>query len=97
MAERGITLYMAGCEPAVINYRPFYAALCLITGGRYVPLKDANRLTEMIIGGAREDMSMERLMAKVHEEYMKEVAEKGERVDEDELTKRVHKVLNLES
>lgn len=97
MAHRGITLYMAGCEPTVMTYRPFYAALCLITGGCYVPLNGADRLTEMIVDGTREDMSMERLMAKVHEEYMKEVAEKGERVNEDELTKRVHQVLNLES
>ena len=97
MSERGITLYVAGCEPTVQKYRPYYAALCLITGGRYVPLNTADRLTEMIVGGAREDLSMERLMAKVHEEYMKEIAEKGERVNEDELTKRVHQVLNAES
>lgn len=57
-------------------------------------LNDAERLTDVIVGGTREDISMERLMAQVHNEYMKEVAEKGERVNEDELTKRIHRVLN---
>ena len=59
-----------------------------------MPLNNSARLTEMIVGGAREEISMEKLMAQVHEEYFKEVAENRGRVDEDELTKRIHKVLN---
>lgn len=94
MAKKGITLYTAGCEPSLTPYRNFFIALSLITGGQYVPLNDAAKLTDVIVGGAREDISMEKLMAQVHNEYMKEVAEKGERVNEDELTKRIHSVLN---
>lgn len=97
MAKRGITLYCAGCEPSLFNFRQFFIALCLITGGQYVPLDDSENLTNVIIGGAREDISMEKLMAQVHNEYMKEVAEKGKRVDEDELTRRIHNVLNSKS
>lgn len=69
-------------------------AISLVTGGIYVPLENADDLTSVIIGGAREDISMERMMAQVHEEVMKEAAEKGTKVDEDYLTKRVHQVLN---
>ena len=37
---------------------------------------------------------MEKMMAQVHEEVMKEAAEKGTTVNEDELTKRIHTLLN---
>jgi hypothetical protein len=97
MAKKGITLYCAGCEPSLTAYRQFFIALCLITGGQYVPLADAAELTNVIVGGAREDISMEKLMAQAHAEYMKEVAEKGECVNEDELTKRIHSVINSKS
>jgi hypothetical protein len=97
MAEKGITLYCAGCEPALIKYRQFFIALTLITGGRYVPLDDANQLSNVIIGGTREEMSLEIMMAQVHNEVMKEAAEKGTRVDEDALTRRIHKLLNSKS
>lgn len=94
MAKKGITLYCVGCEPSITPYMQFFIALCLITGGQYVPLDNANKLSNVIIGGAREEMSMEKMMADAHNEYMKEVAEKGGRVDEDELTKRIHSVIN---
>lgn len=97
MAASGITLYTAGVEPPLASYRAFFVALSLITGGQYVPLNDSHLLTDVIVGGAREDISMEKLMAQVHNEYMKEIAEKGQRVDEDELTKRIHRVLNSTS
>ena len=48
MAEKGITLYCAGCEPSLTPYRQFFIALCLITGGQYVPLNQANNLTSVI-------------------------------------------------
>ncbi len=47
MAEKGITLYCAGCEPSLTPYRQFFIALCLITGGQYVPLSQANNLTNV--------------------------------------------------
>jgi hypothetical protein len=94
MAEQGITLYCVGCEPSITPFKQFFVALALITGGKYVPLANATELTKVIIGGAREEVSMEKLMAQVHDEVMKEAAAKGTRVDEDELTKRIHKLLN---
>ena len=37
---------------------------------------------------------MEKLMAQVHNDIMKEAAEKGTRVDEDELSKRIQQLIN---
>ena len=37
---------------------------------------------------------MEKLMAQVQNELMKEAAEKGTKINEDELTKKVQQVLN---
>ena len=97
MAERGITLYCCGCEPGLTPYRQFFAALCLITGGKYVSLNSAENLTTMILDGTHQEISMEKMMAQVHNEVMKEAAEKGSGIDEDELTNRIHKLLNLKS
>ncbi len=97
MAEKGITLYCVGCEPALLQYRQFFIALSLITGGHYVPLNKADNLTNVIIGGTRCEVSMEKMMAQVHEEVMREAAEKGTKVNEEELTKRMHELLNSKS
>ncbi len=97
MAQKGITLYCCGCEPSLTPYRQFFAALCLITGGQYIPLNNAENLSNVIIGGTRQEISMEKMMAQVHQEVMKEAAEKGTRVDEEELTKRIHNLLNSKS
>jgi hypothetical protein len=94
MAEQGITLYCIGCEPCITRFKQYFIALSLITGGKYFPLANAQDLARVMIGGAREEVSMEKLMAQVHNEVMKEAAEKGSRVDEDELTRRIHKLLN---
>jgi hypothetical protein len=94
MAERSIVLYCAGCEPSLKPFREFFSALTLITGGKYVPLDQADNLSNVIVGGTREEVSMEKLMAQVHAEVMKEAADKGEAVNEDVLTKRIHQVLN---
>lgn len=97
MAKKGITLYCAGCEPALTRHRQFFIALCLITGGQYIPLENSKDLTEVIIDGTREEISMEKMMVQVQNEYMKEVTETGNCVDENELTKRIHRVINTQS
>ncbi|CAF0970957.1 unnamed protein product [Brachionus calyciflorus] len=94
MAQKGITLYCAGCEPSLNPYRQFFISLCLITGGQYVTLNNAKYLTNVIIDGTREEISMEKMMAQIHNDIMREAAEKGTRVDEEELTKKVHEILN---
>ena len=44
MAEKGITIYMIGCEPAIQPYKTFFEGLAHVTGGQYVPLNHAHLL-----------------------------------------------------
>ncbi|CAF1392948.1 unnamed protein product, partial [Didymodactylos carnosus] len=93
MAEKSITLYSVGCEPAVSSYRDFFMAIAFKTGGQYIPLDHAGNLAAVIIGSAQEEISLEKLMAQVHEEVMKEAAARGGPVDEIELTRRIQDLL----
>ena len=68
MAAKGITLYSVGCEPAILPYKDFFAAIAFTTGGQYVPLRNASLLAKVIVGGAVEEISLEKLMAEVQEE-----------------------------
>ncbi|KAH3776410.1 uncharacterized protein LOC127844871 [Dreissena polymorpha] len=89
MAGKGITLYVVGCEPSITPYKNFFMAIAFTTGGQYVPLIKAQVLCQVIVGGAREEMSLERLMEEVNEEVQADLAA-GLAIDEDDMTKRVH-------
>ena len=89
MAQKGITLYVAGCEPSINSYKSFFMGLAHKTGGQYVPLTNARSLADMIVGGAREEMDMERLMGEVDGEVKADLAA-GRVIDEAEMTRRVH-------
>ena len=89
LAEKGITIYMVGCEPSISPYKEFFMAVAYITGGQYVPLTKAQLLTKVIIGGAQEEISLEQFMSEVDEEVQAEVAA-GREIDEDEFAERVH-------
>lgn len=89
MAEKGITLYSVGCEPAILTYRDFFMALAYMTGGQYTPLSGAKLLTKIIIGGAQEEISLEQWMADVDEEVQKHIAS-GREIDDDALTRVLH-------
>ena len=62
-----------------------------------MPLDDAEKLVDVIIGGAREEVTMEKTLAQIHEEIMQEAARKKTRVDEDELTRRIHAAMSSKS
>ena len=47
MAQKAITLYSVGCEPAIGPYKEFFSALAYKTGGQYVPLRNANLLAKV--------------------------------------------------
>ena len=66
MAQHGITLYCIGCEPSLSPYKTFFMALCHITGGQYCPLGDATNLHAAVVGGVREEISLERMMKEVN-------------------------------
>ncbi|KAK3607402.1 hypothetical protein CHS0354_022566 [Potamilus streckersoni] len=88
LAEMGITIYLVGCEPSITPFKEFFMAIAYMTGGQYVPLRKANLLTQVIIGGAREEMSLEQWMAEVDEEVQQEMAA-GREIDEAEIHERV--------
>ena len=76
MAVKGITLYSVGCEPAITPYKDFFCAISYKTGGQYVPLRNANLLAKVIIGGTQEEISLEKLMenvAKINKELAKKI------------------------
>ena len=94
LAENGIALYTIGCEPGATPYRDFFMALAFKTGGQYVPLNSCAGLSSVIVGSAREEISLDRLLARVHEEVMHEAALRNGPVDETELTRRIHEVMH---
>ena len=47
MAQKAITLYSVGCEPAILKYKEFFSALAYKTGGQYVPLRNAKLLAKV--------------------------------------------------
>ncbi|ESO96775.1 hypothetical protein LOTGIDRAFT_239746 [Lottia gigantea] len=90
MAQKGITLYTVGCEPSITPYKEFFTAIAYITGGQYVPLTGAKSLTQIIIGGAQEEMSLEKWMEDVNKEVTAEMEAKGGiDIDEEAVTSKV--------
>jgi hypothetical protein len=56
-------------------------------------LANCTNLASIIVDSAREDISLERLIAEVHEEVMREAALSGGTVNEIELTRRIHEIM----
>ncbi|KAJ8309002.1 hypothetical protein KUTeg_013876 [Tegillarca granosa] len=94
LAEKGITLYSVGCEPAISPYKEFFMAIAYMTGGQYVPLTGAGLLTKVIIGGAQEELSLEQWMADVDQEVQADL-QAGREIDDEEISRRVQEKLNL--
>ncbi|CAG2205518.1 unnamed protein product [Mytilus edulis] len=42
LAQMGVTLYVIGCEPAILPYKNFFMALDYLAGGQYVLCGDQN-------------------------------------------------------
>lgn len=93
MAKKGIALYSVGCGLSG-NVMDFFMAIAFKTGGQYVPLSNAKNLAEVIIGGAQEEVSLEKWMAEVDEEVQRDLAA-GKVIDEEELSKRIHEKMKL--
>jgi len=47
LAEKGVTIYVVGCEPSITPYRDWFTALAHLTGGQYVPLASAKTLPQV--------------------------------------------------
>lgn len=92
MLKRGITVYTVGCEPALSNYRfatDFFDAVATITSGKFLPLTSAHLLADVIIGGAQEEIALEKLMTDLRQEIKQQTASETRALSEDELAERV--------
>lgn len=95
MAEKHITLYAVGVEPPIIPYRDFFMSLAYITGGQYVPMVNAKLLAKVIIGGVREEITLERLMQDAQADIDREMERaEAEGVDEKEKAKRINSIFS---
>ncbi|XP_041361288.1 uncharacterized protein LOC121377378 [Gigantopelta aegis] len=89
LAGMMITLYVVGCEPALVPHKEFFMGLAYATGGQYVPLAGAQALTQIIIGGAKEELSLDKWMDEINEEVMEEITSE-ENYDEEEIASKIH-------
>lgn len=68
-------------------------SLAYITGGQYVPMVNSKLLAKVIIGGVREEISLERLMQDAQADIDREMQQaEAEGVGEEEKIKRVNKI-----
>lgn len=89
LAAKGVTLYVAGCEPSILAYKHFYLAIAHVTGGQYIPLEDAQSLVPIITIGAREEMSLKNLESEVEKEVVA-MAKTGRVINEKEIASLLH-------
>jgi len=67
--------------------------LAYITGGQYVPMVNAQLLAQVIIGGVREEISLDRLMQDAQEDIDREMQRaEAEGVDDEEKAKRLNQI-----
>jgi len=85
MAEAGIALHCIGCEPSISPYKEFFMAMSHITGGMYCPLGSASALSDVVVGGVREEMGLEKLVSEVQAELVSACAD----MDDEARTKHV--------
>lgn len=96
MAQKGITLFVVACEPALSGYTnatDFYRALARITSAVMLPLTTASLLAHVIVGSALEQMDMERLITEVGQHVAERVHSGAETVDD--VAKDLHDKLML--
>ncbi|KAK2146229.1 hypothetical protein LSH36_623g01083 [Paralvinella palmiformis] len=93
IAEKGISLYVVGCEPSILKYRDFFMGLAHLTGGKYIPLENANLLSKIIVGGVQEEISLQQLMDEVNLEVTEEFNATSGDIPEEEIVTKVQERL----
>jgi len=91
MAERGIILYVVACEPSLSGFagaHDLMAGLAEITEGRYLPLTGAHLLPNVIIGGAKEEVSLKKLQQFVEDE-MEQIKVQNPTIAKEEMNSRI--------
>merc|ERR1712232_97605 len=90
MAKRGITIYSIICGDFV--GQAFYQGVAEVTGGQYVPLSSAKFLAGLIIGGAQEEIALERLMNEARQIAEAEERASGRELGEDEIASALERI-----
>lgn len=93
LAQMGVTLYVIGCEPAIVPYKDFFMALAYLTGGQYVPLSVPRLLVKAITGGAQEELSLQKFEKVVQQEIQRASAN-GAAINEQQITSDLFKKLS---
>jgi len=91
LVEKEVIIYSVGCEPQIGNppcSRDFYKAIAAKTGGKYVSLGNASLLSKVIIGGAEEEIALEKL-AKTMQEEEKQIRSENKDISNEEVYKKV--------
>jgi hypothetical protein len=79
----------------LVPYRDFFMSLAYITGGQYVPMVNSKLLAKVIIGGVREEISLDRLMQDAQADIVREMQQADvEGVDEKEKIKRMNNIFS---
>ena len=63
-------------------------SIAYITGGQYVPMVNAQLLAQVIIGGVREEITLERLMQDAHADIAREIEQA---TDDGDAARRVNR------
>eukprot|EP01084_Bolivina_argentea_P003115 5814_1 len=96
MSELGIILYVVACEPSLSNFRGAHdlmAGLAQITEGRYLPLTGAHLLPDVIIGGAKEEVSLQKLQDFVQNK-MDEIKKQKPNISVNEMNDKIKSDMN---
>lgn len=91
MTKKGIVLNCIGCEPTVLPYKAFFTSLAFKTGGQYLPLINAEHLSQAIIMSTIEELSLLKLEPEAEREIHRNLALGLS--NEDLLTSSVEKCL----
>ncbi|CAC5394713.1 unnamed protein product [Mytilus coruscus] len=92
LAQMGVTLYVIGCEPAILPYKDFFMALDYLAGGQYVPLSRPELLVDVITGGAQEELSIQKFDKLVQAEVQKAIAAGGP-INKEKISQTVYNEL----
>ena len=88
LATMGVTVYCVGVEPVISSSyrfaRTFFESVAEATHGQYVTLGSSTMLASVIIGGAAEELALERLMAAARKELEEGVRRGAVALDDKE-------------
>jgi hypothetical protein len=97
MAAKGIVVYAVGVEPVLsTSYkfaRDFMMMVAQVTEGKFLPLGKAEILTDVIVNGALEGLSIKSIWEKLEADVAAEAAKNGETLAKDVLVARVEEQL----